>query len=106
MAMFEKWVDDVPDPTQQGNKPPPPPPKPKPLPKGATPPAPPKRKVKHVVAWPANLATVRESEAYFEERDGSTYYGKVAAEYPNLLIIVLATYIDHLYLLTSLHLLL
>ncbi len=95
-AMFEKWVPDVPDPSEQGNRPPPPPPKPKPLKKGETAPAAAKPKMKHIVAWPKNLATLRESEAYFEERDGSTYYGKVAAEYPNLLIIVLATYIDHL----------
>ncbi len=95
MKMFDRWVQDVPDPKDQStdHKPPPPPKK---LPKGAVAPPPTKQKVKHIVAWPKNMATLRESEAYYQERDGSSYYAQIAKDYPNIMVIVLGTYIDHM----------
>ncbi len=103
--LFDRWVEDIPEAKEQsdehGRKPSKPEPKPQPAAKAkgkgaAQPEAQAKKKVKHVLQWPSTLATLRESEAYFQERDGSIYYGKIASEYPDLMIIVLATYIDHL----------
>ncbi len=51
---------------------------------------------KKMVAWPDCIATLKESEAYFEERDGSLYIAKVAEKYPNLLVLVFASEVDHL----------
>ncbi len=96
MKMFDRWVPDVPDQSTQGDSKPAPPPPPKKLPKGAKPPPPEKQKIKHIVAWPKRMATLRESEAYYQERDGSAYYAQIAKDYPNIMIIVLGTYIDHM----------
>ncbi|HEY9677340.1 MAG TPA: hypothetical protein V6C76_05000 [Drouetiella sp.] len=96
--MFDKTVEDIPL-DEEGNPIPDKkkkePPKKKFLQK-AEEPKPEKKKMKHIVDWPKNMATVRESEAYFQDRDGSAYYAKIAKEYPNLMIIILATVIDHL----------
>lgn len=72
-----------------------------PLAPGATPGAGPggqasAQKVKHVIAWPKALATLRESEAFYQDRDGSEYFGRIAKEYPWLMVIVVGTYMDHL----------
>jgi hypothetical protein len=56
---------------------------------------PPKKKTK-VVDWPSTLAKSDESEQYFQERDGSQFFGVIAGKYPNLLITVLATQVDHM----------
>lgn len=96
MKLFDRWVADVPDPRERGehehdHKPPPK----KPV-KGAPPEPAPKQKVKHVVQWPKRMATLRESEAFFGDRDGSAYYAKIAKDYPYLMITIIGTYIDHL----------
>lgn len=92
MKMFDRWVPDVPEQTEEDRHPPPP----KKLKKGEKPPPPEKQKIKHIVAWPKRMATLRESEAYYQDRDGSAYYAQIAKDYPNIMIIVLGTYIDHL----------
>jgi hypothetical protein len=93
MKMFDRDIEDKPDPSNETKRREPPP---KPLKKGEKPPPPKPKKMKHIIAWPSTLATLQESEAYFAERDGSAYYGKIAAEYPFLMITILATYVDHL----------
>jgi hypothetical protein len=45
--------------------------------------------------WPNNVATLEESEAYFKERDGSLYMPEVRRKYPNLLITIFGSEIDH-----------
>jgi hypothetical protein len=99
MKMFDRWVPDVPDPREQGNsdhqqsnKPPPPK---KPV-KGAAPEPAPKQKVKHIIAWPKRMATLRESETFYGDRDGSAYYAQIAKDYPFMMVTVIGTYIDHL----------
>jgi hypothetical protein len=49
-----------------------------------------------MIAWPSCIATLKESEAYFEERDGSLYIAKIIEKFPNLLVMVCATEVDHL----------
>jgi hypothetical protein len=51
---------------------------------------------KDMIAWPTCIATLKESEAYFEERDGSLYIAKIIEKFPNLLVMVCATEVDHL----------
>jgi hypothetical protein len=51
---------------------------------------------KDMIAWPTCVATLKESEAYFEERDGSLYIAKIIEKFPNLLVIVCGTEVDHL----------
>jgi hypothetical protein len=49
-----------------------------------------------MIFWPDDVATLKESEAYFEERDGSLYISQVVEKFPNLLVTVIATQVDHL----------
>ena len=49
-----------------------------------------------MVFWPDDVATLKESEAYFEERDGSLYISQVVEKFPNLLVTVIATQVDHM----------
>ncbi len=49
-----------------------------------------------MVFWPDDIATLKESEAFYEERDGSLYIQPVVEKYPNLLVMIIATQVDHL----------
>lgn len=49
-----------------------------------------------MVFWPDDVATLKESEAFYEERDGSLYISQVAEKFPNLLVTIIATQVDHL----------
>lgn len=49
-----------------------------------------------MIFWPDDIATLKESEAYYEERDGSLYIQQVVDKFPNLLVMVVATQVDHL----------
>jgi hypothetical protein len=46
--------------------------------------------------WPPSVATLDESEAYFQERDGSLSIPAVCSSYPHLLVTMLASQVDHL----------
>lgn len=46
--------------------------------------------------WPNTVATMAESQAYFNERDGSLFLKEVAKAMPNLFICVVGTQLDHL----------
>ncbi len=46
--------------------------------------------------WPPSVATLDESEAYFQERDGSLSIAAICSSYPHLLITILASQVDHL----------
>jgi hypothetical protein len=48
------------------------------------------------VVWPDNVATLAESEAYFKERDGSLYIDQLCSQYPDLLITVFGSVVDHM----------
>jgi hypothetical protein len=50
----------------------------------------------NMIFWPDDVATLKESEAYFEERDGSLFISQVVEKFPNLLVTVIATQVDHL----------
>lgn len=56
----------------------------------------PQGKQKQVVVWPDTIATLKESEAYFEERDGSLYIPQVAQKFPHLLVSMFASEVDHM----------
>ncbi|CAN5143450.1 hypothetical protein BH11CYA1_BH11CYA1_38270 [soil metagenome] len=45
--------------------------------------------------WPANVATVAQSEEYFSERDGSLYIPQLVAKFPKLLVTMFASAVDH-----------
>jgi hypothetical protein len=49
-----------------------------------------------MIFWPDDVATLKESEAFYEERDGSLYISQVAEKYPNLLVSIIGTQVDHL----------
>jgi hypothetical protein len=49
-----------------------------------------------MIFWPDDIATLKESEAFYEERDGSLYIQQVVDKFPNLLVTVIATQVDHL----------
>jgi hypothetical protein len=51
---------------------------------------------KLMLVWPDSIATLKESEAYFEERDGSLYIAKIIEKFPNLLVMVFGSEVDHL----------
>jgi hypothetical protein len=51
---------------------------------------------KLMLVWPDSIATLKESEAYFEERDGSLYIAKIIDKFPNLLVMVFGSEVDHL----------
>lgn len=46
--------------------------------------------------WPSTVATLAESQKYFDERDGSIYLSDLAKARPDLLVMVVGTQIDHL----------
>jgi hypothetical protein len=46
--------------------------------------------------WPTKIANLAESEAFYDERDGSQYVDTVCAKYPWLLVTVFASQVDHL----------
>jgi hypothetical protein len=46
--------------------------------------------------WPKYVATLAESQAYFDERDGSLFFKELAKAMPNLFICVVGTRLDHL----------
>lgn len=46
--------------------------------------------------WPKTVATLSESAAYFDERDGSLFTKELAKAMPNLLVCVIGTRLDHL----------
>jgi hypothetical protein len=46
--------------------------------------------------WPKYVATLSESQAYFDERDGSLFFKELAKAMPNLFICVVGTRLDHL----------
>jgi len=45
--------------------------------------------------WPATVATLAESEAYYEERDGSLYVKDICEKLPSLMVTVFGTRLDH-----------
>jgi hypothetical protein len=51
---------------------------------------------KLMLVWPDSIATLKESEAYFDERDGSLYIAKIIEKFPNLLVMVFGSEVDHL----------
>lgn len=46
--------------------------------------------------WPSTIATLAESEAYFQERDGSLYIAQVAKAFPKLLVGIFGSDVDHM----------
>lgn len=46
--------------------------------------------------WPGTLAEPKDSEAYFQERDGSACIPSICSKYPQLLVTVYGSHIDHL----------
>ena len=51
---------------------------------------------KNTKYWPATVATLAEAENYFQERDGSTSIPAICSLYPDLLITIFASQVDHL----------
>ncbi|MBP9092693.1 hypothetical protein KBI23_16845 [bacterium] len=45
--------------------------------------------------WPANVATVAQSEEYFSARDGSLYIAEITSKFPKLLVSMFASAVDH-----------
>lgn len=45
--------------------------------------------------WPPEVATLQESESFFQERDGSLYIKQIPLQYPDLLITVFGSRLDH-----------
>lgn len=48
-----------------------------------------------VEKWPEQVATLKESEAYYQDRDGSLYVEKLGELYPDLLVTIFGSRIDH-----------
>ncbi len=48
------------------------------------------------VRWPSTIATLAESEAYFQERDGSLYISDVAKAFPKLMVGIFGSDVDHM----------
>jgi hypothetical protein len=46
--------------------------------------------------WPNNIATLKESEAFYEERDGAPFIPSICTKYPQLLVTIFGSHIDHL----------
>ncbi len=46
--------------------------------------------------WPKIVATLEQSENYFQERDGSASIPAICSLYPNLLVTIFASQVDHL----------
>lgn len=49
-----------------------------------------------VTIWPEGLATIAESESYFQDRDGSLVLPEVCAKLPKLLVGIFGSTVDHL----------
>lgn len=45
--------------------------------------------------WPETVATLQEAEEYFKERDGSLYVRQVAEKYPNMMVMLFGSQLDH-----------
>lgn len=45
--------------------------------------------------WPESVASLSQSEAYFEERDGSLYIADLCRKFPSLLVLVFGSRLDH-----------
>lgn len=45
--------------------------------------------------WPSNVATLTESEDFYQDRDGSLYVSDIAREYPNLAVGIFGSAVDH-----------
>lgn len=48
------------------------------------------------VRWPSTIATLAESEAYFQERDGSLYIAEVSKSFPKLMVGIFGSDVDHM----------
>lgn len=46
--------------------------------------------------WPGTIANLKESEAYFQDRDGAACIPAICNKYPDLFITVFGSHIDHL----------
>lgn len=46
--------------------------------------------------WPPQVATLEESEAYFGERDGTLFIKQIPLQYPDLLVMVFGSRLDHM----------
>jgi hypothetical protein len=46
--------------------------------------------------WPSTVASLNESQAYFDERDGSLFISDVCKKMPNLMVVIFGSTIDHL----------
>ena len=46
--------------------------------------------------WPSTIATSKESENYFQERDGASCIAPVCSKFPQLLVSIFGSHIDHL----------
>ncbi len=55
-----------------------------------------KEPILHPKNWPNTIATLEESENYFQERDGSLSISPVCTLYPKLLVTIVANQVDHL----------
>jgi hypothetical protein len=45
--------------------------------------------------WPKRIATLAETERYFQERDGSMYVKQIPLQYPDLLVTIFGSRLDH-----------
>jgi hypothetical protein len=46
--------------------------------------------------WPSSVAGIDDTDKFFQERDGSLYVPSVCSKYPNLLVTVFGSHLDHL----------
>lgn len=53
-----------------------------------------KKKEEHY--WPPSVATLAESKAFFDDRDGSLYIKEITEKLPNLAVEIFASRVDHL----------
>ncbi|MDZ4832437.1 MAG: hypothetical protein SGJ27_01420 [Candidatus Melainabacteria bacterium] len=45
--------------------------------------------------WPKRVATLAESEKFFQERDGSQYVKQIPLQYPDMLVTIFGSRLDH-----------
>jgi len=53
-------------------------------------------KVENAGGWPSSIANIEEVDKFFQDRDGALYIPSVCSKYPNLLVTVVGTHLDHL----------
>ena len=53
------------------------------------------KNVIEVEMWPETVARLNQSEAFYKERDASSYINRLAELYPHLLVTIFASRIDH-----------